>query len=68
MSTTSTIDNMSIDELAQYLKTGSIADHYFIYAARRMGNIYFTHKNKQIVELTIELQTIYEKFPETRPY
>lgn len=68
MNTVPYIDNMTIDELAHYLRTGSTVDNHYIYAARRMGNIYFTHKSKQIVELTEELQTIYKKFPETKPF
>lgn len=68
MTPTSVIDNMTIDELANYLKMAISSDQNYIYAARRMGNIYFTHKTQQIVELTTELQTIYQKYPETKPY
>lgn len=64
----STIDNMTIDELARYLQRASSYGPEYIYAARRMGNIYFTHKTKEIVELKTELQTIYQKFPETKPF
>ena len=45
MTTQTLIDNMTIDELAQFLKTGSTYDQIYIYAAKRMGNIYFTHKS-----------------------
>lgn len=68
MSTISFIDNLTIDELAHYLRTGSTCDEVYIYAARKMGNMYFTHKAKQIVDLTTELHTIYQKFPETKPF
>lgn len=68
MTTQTLIDNMTIDELAQFLKTGSTYDQIYIYAARRMGNIYFTHKSKQIVELVTELDTIYKKHPDLKPY
>lgn len=68
MSTQTLVDNMSIDELAHYLRTGSTYDEAYIYAARKMGNMYFTHKSAQIVELVNELDTIYKKFPHTKPF
>jgi hypothetical protein len=64
----SIIDNMTIDELAHYIKTGFSRDKWFLYAARQLGERYFIHKSKQLIELESELKTIYEKHPELIPH
>lgn len=64
----SVIDNMTIDELAQYVKFGNSKDTWFVYAARKLAKQYFVTKNKELLELDSELKAIYEKHPELIPY
>lgn len=62
------IDNMTIDELAQYVKTGFSRDKFYLYAARQLGERYFVNKSKELLELESELKAIYEKHPELIPH
>lgn len=65
---TSTIDNMSIDELARFVKESPMSHKLFIYAAKRLSERYFVNKSKELLELESELKDIYEKHPELIPY
>ncbi len=62
------IDNMTIDELARYVKTGHTKDKFYLYAARQLGERYFIHKSKELLELESELRAIYKKHPELIPH
>lgn len=64
----STIDNMTIDELAHFVKTTSNSDKLLIYAAKQLAERFFVEKSKEILELDSELRTIYEKHPELIPF
>lgn len=68
MTTVSMIDNMTIEELAQYVKTASTKDKNFIYAAKQLGERFFVEKSREVLELDSELKAIYKKHPELMPF
>ena len=68
MTLKSTLENMTIDELALHVQQASVHSPNYVFAARLLAQKHFTHKSRIVSELESELRAIYEKYPQTRPF